>query len=309
VGRKPGGRLCLSSAAVVFPAAVGLGWLLTIVAALPVEGDASCPSPETLSARLASVSTTHRARVLQRGEREVELTLFDEHGQRLAQRQLSAQTCDGLVEAAAATLLAWEAMLPAPAPKPDDPRAPLQVPGPTGGAAVAQPSRAPLFWRAEAGLLGGLSGVNPTAGLTAAALLGPREAAWRARLHLLASLPLEVAVANGQVAWTRPAVGAGFALQLAAQPVQLEASAALEAALLFAWGRGFEQNFVARTVDPGAELSLRAARAVRGSLSLFLQLALNASFVQQRLQIAGVNVIVTPPQVLASLRLGVAFGR
>lgn len=283
--------------------------MVTLLAALPVEGDAACPRPTELEALLTGVKTPgHRARISQQDERAIELTLFDEHGDRVATRVLRAATCQGLLEAGAATLLAWEASLPPAAPPLPVRRTPLQVPSAHTQLPPEPPPLKDRVFRIDVGLAGALIGTAPTAGLTAAALLGPPGARWRGRLHATGLLPVEGAAADGVVVWLRPALGLGATLTVLDRPLKLEVGASFDAGLLVAWGRGFEQNSAATVFDPALETSLRVSSGIAAGLEVFLQLALTVPFIRQTVRVTGVDVFLPLPPLTAGLRLGVAFG-
>lgn len=283
--------------------------MVTLLAAISVEGDSECPRPTELEALVAAVKTPgHRARLTQQGDRAIELTLFDEHGDRVATRVLRAATCQGLLEAGAATLLAWEARLPPAAPTLPSRRLPLTVPSTGAELPPEPPQERTRGWRIDVALAGALIGAAPTAGFAAAALLGPASARWRGRLHATGMLPVEGTAADGVVVWMRPALGLGATVTVLDRPLKLEVGAGFEAGVLVAWGRGFEENSAATVFDPAVETSVRVANGIAPGLEVFLQLALTISIIRQAVQVTGVDVFLPLPPLTAGLRLGVAFG-
>lgn len=282
--------------------------MVSILAALAIQRDASCAELSELESRLASVTAAHQLVVAQRGPHAVELTLLDERSERIAARVLEGASCRALLEAAAATVLAWEARLPPPTLRPATrrlPRPAIKSPEEL----QAPPSTAPvLSWRVDLAVAGALIGARLTSGLSACAASGPRGAPWRARFHVVGLLPVETAAAGGRIESTRLGLGLGFTVRLLEQRVQLEAGASAEAGLLLASGSGFEVNTVGARFDPATELTLRASTALTGDIEFFLQAALTVSFLQQSFRVTGVDVIVPLPPATVGLRLGFAFG-
>lgn len=284
-------------------------WLLSILVALSVEGDATCPAPARVQERLEGAQLpAHRATLTQSSERTVELVLLDERGAPLAARSLSAGTCVALEEAAAATLLAWEATLPPAAAAAARPPRRATLPARATGSVddVAEPGV--IAWRFELALAGAVVGRGLAPGLALAAQLGPRSWRVHGRIQLSSLAPVETVALPGRVAWARPAIGVGVAATLLTEPFSLEAAATFEQGVLVAWGSGFEQNRIAYAYDPSAEVSVRAGLWGIGPLQLFAQAAVGFSLLQRELQVGGIGFNVAVPPVTAALRLGAAVG-
>jgi len=285
---------------------------VVLAAGLKVEGDTSCPQPADVAARFAQLAPTtgegHRAVLAQLGPTELEVRLLDVQGALIAQRQLEAATCAGLLEATAATLFAWEATLPSRADPVPAARAPLPsiadgpVPSPSEPASS-------IRWRLDWSVLGALSGSSIRPGAAAAFSLGPRAGLWLGRLYLKAAWPFDAALAGCRIEWFRPTAGLGAGLRLLDAAVHLEAQVAFEVGLVTAQGRGFEDNRVARAFDPALGLGVHLADDVSPTLQVFGELGASIFLLSQVAKVGGVQVNLPLPPVTIEARVGLSLGR
>lgn len=276
---------------------------LALLGSMEVVGEGGCPSAVEVAAKLSGTSARHRAVLTPMGERQLGLELLDEQGRRVASRELRAATCEGLREATVATLLAWEAAL---APPPSSPRAPLVV-GPPEGVPVP-PTPSSVVVRLDGALVGAFS-ARLTGGLFVAALVGPREASWRVRLHARGELPLEQPSAPGVVSWVRPAIGLGATTELMPRPVRFELGAAFEAGLVHAWGRGYETNLKAQAFDPALTADARVGWSATDHLEVTVGLGVSLFLIRQALEIRGIDVNVVLPVAVGAVRVGISWER
>jgi hypothetical protein len=267
---------------------------------MPIEGDGRCPTPHAVSARLAMLSPSvpgHHA-TLDEVANGIEVALYDARGVELARRVLSG-TCEGLLEAVAATLSAWEATYLTP------PRAPLSVPS----AQPATPSVHGLRWAlAVSGALQ-IAAASPRPGLAIDFDFSAADSVWFARGGLSSAWPFRAPLLAGTVNWARPWFEAGLGLRVVDTATwAVTAALTADAALIVAWGEGFETNQRAVSFDPGFGLSGRLSRALWSGLWLFAGLEVHVAPLGQVAQVSGITATFSLPAATFVAQLGLAWG-
>ncbi len=172
------------------------------VAAAPVSGDSTCPSPAELATQLDRTvpesAWPKGARVrVERKNGHLALSLFDGRETLLGQRELDATgTCPELAAASAVVVATWltelsttDIALPPAAPK--EPPAPA------------------IAFDAAAGLTGSISAGPPALGAMLTATAAPRAEGLGGRLTVGVFGPRALRVGGGVVTWHRVGVGLG----------------------------------------------------------------------------------------------------
>jgi hypothetical protein len=303
-----------------------LSWLVMVATgpAVTVNGDATCPTADEVSTRVAelvpAVDTTTApdlARIEEAGG-VLRVSLQRPDGALVGTRDLSkTSSCAELAAAAAVVVAAWESDV-----HPEFGPSPPALPPPefAAPAAVVQappkPTPPPLAFEVGAALAGS---VAPGAGSAAAAAGGlivasarPSRRSVGLRVMLAGGTEREIPLGTRRVSWRRLVAGLGPELRLTspATPFALDLHAEALVASLSARGQGFTNNLNASSVDPGVSAGVRLVLGNR-TVAPWLDLSLAGWLREQRAVSTVDEVSVALPRVEAAVALGVSvfFGR
>jgi hypothetical protein len=274
--------------------------LAMFLTALPVTGDASCPSAGDVQAELLGLLPDGPSRAgdqaeVRQAEAGVRVALRTASGAQVGERVLSAPgSCSELARAAAVVLAAWESETPSAAHqgelmgmRSEPPAAPWNFEFALGGVASWSDAVAPGGWASVA--------------------LGP-PGRWSGVVSFLGTGSRDVALGPGQVSWRRWELGLGPRVRLTRAP-ELALQAEAVAAGLSLRGQGFDSNDTALQLDPGLRLSARAAWRW-GPAALWLQLSVGGWLSSQRADLSGVeSASVQLPRVELLAAAGMAYAR
>ena len=279
-------------------------------AAIAVDGDALCPAPAEVAARLPSLlradgtsapGPARRARVDAR-DGAIALSLTDERGRLVAARKLEAhRACDDLAQASAVILATWLATIaPGEIAAVIPPQAPAHLVAPP-------PAEAEGFVDVGAGAQVSLAEAASAPGL---------------RVQMIAALPNGLGVlvggqasarrsasfAEGSADWRRSTIDVGAAFVKGAGHWQLGGVAGLQAGWLSAEGSGFPIVHGGTRWSPGAFALGRVAKPF-GRIASWLSLGISVPLIDSRLVVVGSGQSHDFRPLELSLTVGMAFGR
>lgn len=292
-----------------------------------VEGNAICPRPEELTARVAELLPGSDAANgpdivhLEDGNpATVQLTLRRPSGEIVGRRALDKNaTCADLAAAAAVIVAIWEsdvhpefALRIDPAPPRREPPAPVDL-----GAAATEtgaPGGGPTIFDVGAALFGTVAPkVGTAAGLLLAASWTPgtqtSSARWGIRSEAAGSTEQEQPLLTGTVAWRRLSLAVGPQLRLLSPSRRwiFDVHVAALAAWLNIRGVGFTNNHTDNTVDPGIGAGVRLMLH-RGQITPWLALA-GTGWLREQVASFGTlaGTSTTLPRLDVMLALGLSF--
>jgi len=299
-------------------------WLLVFASgpAVTVNGDATCPTAEEVSTRVAqlvpAVDTTaprDLARIEEAGG-VLRVSLWRPDGALVARRELSRTgSCADLAAAAAVVVAAWESDVhPEFMPFLGPVAPPKEVAAAVPAAVVRTPSKPTptrVVFEVGAALSGsvapGAGGAAPAAGGLIVASLAPSHRSVGLRLMLAGSAEREIPLGPGRVLWRRLVAGLGPDVRLApaSTPIAVDLHAEALVSSLSARGEGFTDNLNANSVDPGVGAGVRFAVG-RQTVVPWLDLSFAGWLRGQRARSTPDEASVALPRVEAAVALGVS---
>ncbi|HEV3063534.1 MAG TPA: hypothetical protein VGY48_35160 [Vicinamibacterales bacterium] len=294
--------------AVVFLAPVAASAALP-AAPVTVEGDAICPGPVLVAARVATllpgdapVSSPPVARV-DRAGRDVRVRLADPGGAIVAERILPADgDCGELADMVAVTITTWMTELrPEWLPAPRLPPVAIMVSPP------APTARLTGEGGVGAGVSVGEGGVAEAASLLLS--LHGRSSGLGAMTRATGTTGRDVSVGAHTATWRRWEIAVGPSYQ--SPPIgalRLTGSLGFAAGWLSASGQDFPTNRTASRFSPGAAALIRVARA-RGLWSPWFALGVSVAFFEQSLTVGGSADRRALRAVTLDALVGISIGR
>jgi hypothetical protein len=301
-----------------------LPWLLVLAMgpAVTVNSDATCPTAEEVSRRVAQLvpavdagAPPDRARIEEAGG-VLRVSLWRPDGALVGRRELSRQSsCAELAAAAAVVVAAWESDVH---PEFRPPLVPIvrpnEVANPSPAAVVRMPSTLTptrVVFEVGAALAGSVAPAAGHAAAGAGALIvasaTPSQGSVGLRLMLAGTTEREIPLGAGRVLWRRLVVGLGPSLHLPPEstPFAMDLHAEVLAAWLSARGEGFTDNLNASSFDPGLSGGVRFAFGSH-AVTPWLDLSFGGSLRAQRAA-STPDQTVALPRFEGAIALGISI--
>lgn len=290
--------------------------------ALQIQGTGDCPTAGEVEGRLgpllpagfASLSAD-QAVMVENGDGTLSLSLVRPDGRTVGSRRLPrAASCFEQAATAAVTLAVWEAQIhPEISLRLDSLRA-TPASDRTGAASPAvihravEPAITPTKTLAVgAGLLGSWQPGSLAPGGLVDATLGTRDRGWRWRLSLAGIGQHRLSLPPGDADWWRlyTALGADYALRAGGR-WSFALGAAGVVGMVSASGAGYSSDRTARSLDLGAQVSLRVELRL-GAIRPWIGVAWLAWLRRQKLEVTGAGTAVVLPRTEPLLAVGADF--
>jgi hypothetical protein len=280
--------------------------------AVEVDGDARCPRPDEVAARLqplladAPPGRPTRIALVREEATAITVRLTEGDGLVIAEKRLpGGRPCAELAETAAVVVAAWDARLWSGVALAFD--GPLSEASPQtlafqGAAAGARPLVADLF----AGFYLGVDAQSTAPALKAGARLARPGRPWAGQVSLAAQGRESQPLGKGQTRWGRLAVGAGPSLRLGNDAWVVRLGLEALAGLLMADGVRYDETRTRFGVDAGADLGASIGRRF-GRLTPWLGMELLGWLRPHQLEVTGAAT-TSIPRLQAWFGAGVAFG-
>jgi hypothetical protein len=299
-----------------------LASLVTVAAAVQVQGATTCPTPDLVAARLAALLPTDISPSIQADEArlseadgELVIALVRPDGLVLGTRRLPhAFSCDDLASATAVSVAAWESDV-----HPEFSASFLRARAPAAAEVsqrVAAPKRVQPPWKLSAGLALGFGGSVDVpvaaADLAVGGWLTSPEGRTSLRGELEGQSRQAVSLQEGRALWRRWSFGLGIERSVFKATDDLREGRLRWFALArLAWldlqGEGFTLNHQDHVFDPGVSAGLRV-RLARGRWSSWIELATSLWPIRHDLVAAGGNETRRLPALESFVRLGGGIG-
>jgi len=279
-------------------------WLLTLV---EIAGGSGCPDARAIERRLRAIGSGARAGRVSVVETDdgFHVEARDDQGNLVGERTLAATgTCDDRADSIAVVIAAWQSEFGDHAPPP--------LPTRHDNAVFAAHPRPPtLRWDVAAAFLGTIAGGAFAAGGTAEATVGRHGFPLAARIGLAASDTRDLALAGGQVRWTRSAVLLGPVVDaVATRWVRLDIHADLALGWMHVDGRGYAKNYGDDSFDPALGAGVRFS-IPRWPVQPWIDCTLLGWVRHQTMTVSdpSASASIELPRFDAWLRAGIAYGK
>jgi hypothetical protein len=278
--------------------------LASLFAVVRVSGAGTCPSPEDVAQRLATLrpaetSSAYRALIDSSGP-EVIIELRDTAGATLARKTLKANTpCADLAQASAVVVATWaEQVRFTELPGPALPALLQPIPQPP------EPKGSGLTW--EVGVAATFAGPHFTPGALLDIRLGSLSSAWGVGLSLTFSGSTALPLGTGTVDYSPLAARLGPRFSLGLGPLVLELGAELVCGVYLLDGEGFQPDQSAHGGRGGAGLEARLGWLI-GPVKLWLGVLGTGWLQKTRAAVRGSDVTTDLSRFELSGVLGLSF--